>query len=62
MKSKFVLRRRPITGEIRKIQLFHCNGELGGVRFFNADGKLIYESARNNVFTNSVYSKHEILL
>ena len=58
------MKRRPITGDIRKIQLYYYPhyAELRGIRFFNADGKMIYESACKRVFIDSYVEQHEILL
>ena len=54
MKSGHVLRRRPIIGEIRKIHLFYGGDAcLGGLRLYDADGKMIYESASKKVFAHS---------
>ena len=64
IQSKYPLTRRSITGEIRKIVLFYlpCDATLRGIRFFNADCKLIYESAWKGAFTSTYYKQHEILL
>ena len=35
---------------------------MGGIRFFDKDGKIIYESAYKNVFPASWIKQHEILL
>jgi len=55
---------KKITGVIRKIHLYYYpgGGDLWGIRFFDADSALIYESAWKNAFTNSFYKKQEILL
>ena len=54
--------RQSITGDIRKIHLYHLADLLCGMRFFDKDGKLIYESACKWVFTDSMIDQHEILL
>ena len=58
------LTRRDITGDIRKIVLFYYpnNAVLRGLRFYDADGKLIYESSWKGAFTNPSFKQHEILL
>ena len=35
---------------------------MGAIRFFDKDGKMIYESASKWPFFDSAYRKHEILL
>ena len=66
LKTRFALDRQPITGDIRKIHLYHNGGDLlYAMRFFDAAGTLIYESAWKFVFTDDYmdYIKmHEILL
>ena len=58
--SKHELMLRPITGDLRKIYLYHDRGGVvTGLQFFGADGDLIYESEYKGGFT---YSKFEILL
>ena len=57
------LKFNPINGDIRKIHLYHnFDGTLLGLRFFDADGKCIYESARMDAFTSSNYKPDEIIL
>ena len=52
---------RKITGEIRKIHLFffHNGADLYGIRFFDTNGTLIYESAWKY---GLMFEKREILL
>ena len=61
MQSSYPLTRDPINGEIRKILLFYnrTNATLYGIRFFDAPGKMIYESAFK---IGNSQTLHEILL
>ena len=64
IQSKYPLTRRSITGEIRKIVLFYYDydGQLTGIRFYDAAGQMLYESAWKGAFTSTYYKQHEILL
>ena len=55
---------KKITGEIRKIHLYYWprNAVLAGMRFYDATGKMIYESADKYAFISSSVKQHEILL
>ena len=56
--------RQTINGVIRKIILFYYpyDGMLGGIRFYDVTGQMIYESADKWQFTRSDVKQHEILL
>ena len=56
--------RQSITGDIRKIVLFYWPdyARLCAMRFYDADSKMVYESAYKDPFINSGYRLHEILL
>ena len=64
MKSTCSLIYKPITGTIRKIIIFYhpAHAMLEGLRFYDAAGTLIYETAYKVPFTSSVYKYHEILM
>ena len=55
IKSEEEMKRQSITGSIRKIHLFYRFAQLGGIRFYDKDGKLIYESAYKFAFTSSLF-------
>ena len=57
--SNILMERQQVTGVIRKIHLYIRYGELKGIRFYDATGTLIYESAFKRAF---IYTKHEIIL
>ena len=63
IKSKEALTRQKINGTIRKIHLYnHTDGMLFAMRFYDADGQMIYETAWKGAFTYPGVKQHEILL
>ena len=62
IKSDKKLRRYSINGVIRTIHIYHYGAVLYGLRFYDKDGKLIYESTYKDAFSYSSIGKHEILL
>ena len=53
---------RTLIAEAEAIGLQAPDAELMGMRFYDGDGKLIYEGGYKKAFTDSYYKQHEILL
>ena len=58
--------RQPITGDIRKIQIFYDpryeDGRVLAMSFYDVTGKVFYESAYKEAFTRPNIKQNEILL